>query len=33
MTARQQQGVFLVSILVVPALVFGAGVYTWWRRR
>lgn len=33
MTARQQQGVFLVSILVIPALVFGTGVYTWWRRR
>ena len=32
-TARQQQGIFLVSVLVVPALVFGAGVYTWWRRR
>jgi ABC-type uncharacterized transport system involved in gliding motility auxiliary subunit len=32
-TARQQQGIFLVSILVMPAIVFGAGVYTWWRRR
>lgn len=33
MTARQQQGVFLASILVVPALIFGAGILTWWRRR
>jgi ABC-type uncharacterized transport system involved in gliding motility auxiliary subunit len=33
MTPRQQQLVFLTSILVVPALVFGAGVFTWWRRR
>jgi len=33
MTARQQQGVFLISILVVPALVFGTGIWTWWRRR
>jgi ABC-type uncharacterized transport system involved in gliding motility auxiliary subunit len=32
-TARQQQGIFLVSILLVPAMVFGAGIYTWWRRR
>jgi ABC-type uncharacterized transport system involved in gliding motility auxiliary subunit len=32
-TARQQQGIFLISILVVPALVFGTGVWTWWRRR
>ena len=33
MTARQQQLVVLTSVLVVPALVFVAGIYTWWRRR
>jgi ABC-type uncharacterized transport system involved in gliding motility auxiliary subunit len=33
MTARQQQGVFLVSIVVLPLMVFGTGIYTWWRRR
>lgn len=33
MTARQQQLVALTSILVMPALVFVAGIYTWWRRR
>jgi ABC-type uncharacterized transport system involved in gliding motility auxiliary subunit len=33
MTARQQQAVGLISILIVPALVFGTGVWTWWRRR
>ncbi|MBI4263879.1 MAG: GldG family protein [Acidobacteria bacterium] len=33
MTARQLQLVVLTSILVVPALVFAAGVFTWWRRR
>jgi ABC-type uncharacterized transport system involved in gliding motility auxiliary subunit len=33
MTARQQNMVFLFSIVVIPALVFGTGVYTWWRRR
>jgi ABC-type uncharacterized transport system involved in gliding motility auxiliary subunit len=33
MTARQQQLVALTSILVVPALVFAAGIWTWWRRR
>ena len=33
MTARQQTMVFIASIFVVPALVFGAGIYTWWRRR
>ncbi len=33
MTARQQQGVMLISIFLVPALVFGTGVWAWWRRR
>jgi ABC-type uncharacterized transport system involved in gliding motility auxiliary subunit len=33
MTASQQTMVALTSILVVPALVFAAGVFTWWRRR
>jgi ABC-type uncharacterized transport system involved in gliding motility auxiliary subunit len=33
MTARQQNLVFLLSIVVIPALVFGTGFYTWWRRR
>jgi ABC-type uncharacterized transport system involved in gliding motility auxiliary subunit len=33
MTARQQQGISLISILVLPALVFGTGIWTWWRRR
>jgi len=33
MTPRQQTMAFLTSILFIPALVFAAGVYTWWRRR
>jgi ABC-type uncharacterized transport system involved in gliding motility auxiliary subunit len=33
LTARQQNMVFLLSIVVIPAIVFGTGVYTWWRRR
>jgi ABC-type uncharacterized transport system involved in gliding motility auxiliary subunit len=33
MTARQQTGVFWASIVVMPAIVFLAGIYTWWRRR
>ena len=33
MTAGQQRMVVLTSILVMPALVFVAGVYAWWRRR
>ena len=33
MTPRQQTMAFFTSILFIPALVFAAGVYTWWRRR
>jgi ABC-type uncharacterized transport system involved in gliding motility auxiliary subunit len=33
MTARQQTGVFWASIVVMPAFVFLAGIYNWWRRR
>jgi ABC-type uncharacterized transport system involved in gliding motility auxiliary subunit len=33
MTPRQQQLVALTSVLVMPLLVFAAGIYTWWRRR
>jgi ABC-type uncharacterized transport system involved in gliding motility auxiliary subunit len=33
LTADAQQRIFLVSILVIPGLVFAAGVYSWWRRR
>ena len=33
MTANHVTGVFWLSIVLVPAIVLGAGVYTWWRRR
>jgi len=33
MTAQQQNMMFVLSIFVIPAFVFGTGVYTWWRRR
>jgi ABC-type uncharacterized transport system involved in gliding motility auxiliary subunit len=33
MTPRQQQMALLTSIFVLPALVFAAGIFTWWRRR
>ena len=32
-TARQANAVLMMSLLVIPALVFGTGVYTWWRKR
>jgi ABC-type uncharacterized transport system involved in gliding motility auxiliary subunit len=33
MTASATRWVFLMSILFIPAIVFGSGVITWWRRR
>jgi ABC-type uncharacterized transport system involved in gliding motility auxiliary subunit len=33
MTASQTTGIFWMSIVIVPALVFATGIYTWWRRR
>jgi len=33
MTAAQQSNVMWLSLLVIPACIFGSGVYTWWRRR
>ena len=32
-TAQQMRAISIMSLLVLPALVFGSGVYTWWRRR
>jgi ABC-type uncharacterized transport system involved in gliding motility auxiliary subunit len=33
MTANHITGLFWLSIVLVPAVVLGAGIYTWWRRR
>ena len=33
MTANQQLRVLILSLFVVPLVVLGSGVYTWWRRR
>ena len=33
MTPRQQTMAFVTSIFLLPALVFAAGIFTWWRRR
>ena len=32
-TQRQATAVMWMSLLAIPALVFGTGVYTWWRKR
>ncbi|SVD54417.1 uncharacterized protein METZ01_LOCUS407271, partial [marine metagenome] len=33
LTADQQFRVWVASLLLIPALIIGAGVLTWWRRR
>jgi gliding motility-associatede transport system auxiliary component len=33
MTADQQRRVFWLSMLVIPGLILGSGIYTWWQRR
>ena len=33
LTQQRTTGLFWMSIVLVPAIVFGAGAYTWWRRR
>ena len=32
-TADQQFRIFAASIFLIPGVIVGAGVYTWWRRR
>lgn len=33
LTADQQQRIQILSLLVIPGLVFAAGIWTWWKRR
>ncbi|MGE0450361.1 MAG: GldG family protein [Vicinamibacterales bacterium] len=33
LTATQQNNITWLSLLIVPGVVFGAGIYSWWRRR
>jgi len=33
MTANHITGLFWLSIVLIPAVVLGAGIFTWWRRR
>jgi ABC-type uncharacterized transport system involved in gliding motility auxiliary subunit len=33
MTANQQLRVLILALFVIPIVVFGSGVYAWWRRR
>jgi ABC-type uncharacterized transport system involved in gliding motility auxiliary subunit len=33
LTANTSVGMFWITIVVIPAIVLGAGVFSWWRRR
>ena len=33
LTATQQNTITVMSLLLIPGLVFASGVYNWWRRR
>ena len=33
LTADQQFRIFIASLVLIPGLIVGAGVLTWWRRR
>ena len=33
MTADQQRRLLWLSLLFIPGLILGSGVYTWWQRR
>jgi ABC-type uncharacterized transport system involved in gliding motility auxiliary subunit len=33
LTATQQANIAWLSLLIIPAAVFGTGIFTWWRRR
>ena len=33
LTADQQFRIFIASLVLIPGVIVGAGVFTWWRRR
>jgi ABC-type uncharacterized transport system involved in gliding motility auxiliary subunit len=33
LTAAQQSNITWLSLIIIPAAIFGTGVYSWWRRR
>ena len=33
LTAAQQNNIMVLSLLIIPGLIFGSGVLSWWRRR
>ena len=33
LTADQQNRIMILTLFIIPGLVFASGVYTWWRRR
>ena len=33
LTADQQNRIMILTLFIIPGLVFASGIYTWWRRR
>ena len=33
LTSAQQTNIMWLALLIIPACIFGTGIYTWWRRR
>jgi ABC-type uncharacterized transport system involved in gliding motility auxiliary subunit len=33
LTATQESNIFWLSLLIIPGCVFGAGIFSWWKRR
>ena len=33
LTSSQQSFIMWIALLIIPACIFGSGIYTWWRRR
>jgi len=33
LTATQQNNILWLSLVIIPGVIFGSGVYSWWRRR
>jgi ABC-type uncharacterized transport system involved in gliding motility auxiliary subunit len=33
LTADQQRRIMWLSLLIIPGLILGSGVYSWWQRR
>jgi len=33
LTSAQQTNIIILTFIIIPAMIFGTGIYSWWRRR